>query len=330
MIIVIATAEIGVRVATPRLAEPLRYFSGRSQTVVNDMNVLKANGIRSRVTFVGTSMVRRDVDAARVEKELKWPDTSVHNVALPGAQTTVVQRWLLEEVVPRLRPNVVVWGVSTLDFNSGRPDHPIDQYNAARASQDDFFGRLDRIMENSALSEHRDALRDPYELKAAAQDNATHYKERKALKARASWRLEYDSKTPAQLKKMKANHLITVRDKQLRNFQVGADELTAFRDTIKELQSRGIKVVVVIMPVPSDYLPLHPRGEQQFIEWQRQITDEAQALNATVIDNLVRSMADADFRDYEHLWPKPARENFTPKLAKQLSELPWWKSVFPK
>ncbi len=328
MIVVIAVAELGVRVAAPRLAEPQRYFSGRSQTVVNDMNVLTANGILSRVTFVGTSMVRRDVDAARVEKELNWPDTSVHNVALPGAQTTVVKRWMLEEVVPRLKPKVVVWGVSTLDFNSGRPDHPIDLYNASRASQDDFFGRLDRIMENSALSEHRDALRDPYELKAAVQGNATHFMERKALKARASWRLEYDGKTPAQLKKMKASHLLTVRDKQLLNFKVGTDEFKAFSDTITELQAQDIKVVIVIMPVPSDYLPLHPRGEQQFLEWQQQITAEARRLDATVIDNLVRSMPDAAFRDYEHLWPEPARGVFTPKLTKQLSELPWWNSVF--
>ena len=293
------------------------------------MNVLKSKGTTSRVTFVGTSMVRRDVDAARVEKALKWPDTSVHNVALPGAQTTVVQRWLLEEVVPRLHPKVVVWGVSTLDFNSGRPDHPIDQYSAARASQRGLFGDLDRALEVSAVSKHRDALRDPYELKAAAQDTATKYVEHKALRARATWKLEYDSKTPEQLKKMKANHLITVRDKQLKDFRVGDAEFAAFRDTITALQQQGIKVVIVIMPVPSDYLPLHPKGETQFKQWQQQITNEAVRLNVSVIDDLVRSMPDASFRDYEHLWPEPAREVFTPALAARLRALPWWSRAFP-
>ncbi len=329
MFAVIGVAEAGVRVAESRLPEPLRYFSGQSQSVINDMDVLAANGVTSRVTFVGTSMVRRDVDAARVEKELKWPDTSAHNVALPGSQTTVVQRWLLEEVVPRLKPRVVVWGISTLDFNSGRPDHPIDQYNAARASQQGLFGSLDRGLETSALSEHRDALRDPFELKSAAQGTATKYLQQKSLKARATWRLEYDSKTPEQLKKMKANHLLTVRDKQLKDFQVGDAELQAFRETVAALQRQGINVVIVIMPVPSDYLPLHPKGEAQFVQWQRQITQEAKQLNVSVIDDLVRSMPDSAFRDYEHLWPEPAREVFTPKLTARLKSLPWWSTAFP-
>lgn len=320
LLVVVGGTELAVRAAASRLPEPLEHFSGQSQTVVDDMDVLQAHGITSRLTFVGTSMVRRDVDAARVEKELRWPDTAAHNVALPGAQTTVVQRWLLEEVVPRIHPKRVVWGVSTLDFNAGRPDHPIDQYNAARASQHGFFGALDRIMGHLAVSEHREALRDPYQLKSVAQGTPKKYAQHRPLKARATWKLEYDQKTPAQLKRMKANHKKTVQDRQLKDFHIGDDELSAFTSTIDTLHRMGIEVAIVVMPVPTDYLPLHPNGEADYDAWKRTITAEAKRHGAPILD-LEHAMPDSAFRDYEHLWPKPAREQFTPLLVRSLCEI---------
>ena len=322
MLVVIAGSELAVRAAANHLPEPLDHFSGQSQTVVDDMDILQAHGIRSWLTFVGTSMVRRDVDAARVEKEFHWPDTSVHNVALPGAQTTVVERWLLEEVVPRIHPKRVVWGVSTLDFNAGRPDHPIDQYNAARASEHGFFGTLDRWMGHLAISEHRDALRDPYQLKAALQGHPKVFLQHRPLKARATWKLEYASKTPAQLRRMKANHKKTVQGKQLHDFHIGRAEMAAFTDTIDALHRMGIEVVIVVMPVPTDYLPLHPHGAADYYAWKHTITDVTKQHGAPLID-MQRTMPDVAFRDYEHLWPSPARNVFTPKLVAELRKLGW-------
>src|SRR5205814_500643 len=130
-LVVVLGSEVAVRAAQHHLPEPRHYFSIPAETYVHSMNTLRAHGIRSDITFVGTSMVERDIDANLVEKLL--PDVHwAHNVALPGSQTSVVRRWLLNEVLPRLRARRVVWGISSLDFNSGRPDHPVDQYDAAR------------------------------------------------------------------------------------------------------------------------------------------------------------------------------------------------------
>src|SRR5262245_53921363 len=108
-LVVVGGSELAVRAVASRLDEPLDYFSKPAQLMVHDMNVLQAHHIRSDLTFVGTSMVRRDIDANRLEAggngtvrlaRVRW----AHDVALPGAQTTVVERWLLQEVVPRLHP----------------------------------------------------------------------------------------------------------------------------------------------------------------------------------------------------------------------------------
>ena len=161
--VVLLVVEAGVRVASTRLPEPLRYYSTDAQRIVDDMDVLRRAGVKSDLTFVGTSMVRRDIDADEMESKLpgiKW----AHNVALPGAQTPIVERWMLDEVIPRIHPKRVVWGISSLDFNDGRPDHPIDQYDSARQTQPGTYADLDRLMGHVAVSEYREALRNPLTL----------------------------------------------------------------------------------------------------------------------------------------------------------------------
>jgi hypothetical protein len=230
------------------------------------MNALQRAGIRSDVAFVGTSLVRRGIDANEVERltpGVKW----AHNVALPGAQTPIVERWMLEEVIPRLHPRQVVWGVSSLDFNSGRPDHPIDDYNGARATEQGAYADLDRVLQSSALSEHRDALRDPLTLERAAEGHATTHDSGLPLKDRAIWKLGYAKATPARIQRAKANHLHTLRTKQLVNFTVGKREHDAFVATITAMRRQGIDVVVVIMPVTSVYIGAHPGGSKQFVAW---------------------------------------------------------------
>ncbi len=318
---VLLGSELLVRAADDRLAEPLIYFSPQAQQVAIDLDVLHANGIRSDIAFVGTSMVRRGIDANRVEGVLT--DTEwAHNVALPGAQTTVVRRWLHDEVVPKLRPRRVVWGISSIDFNGARPDKTIDRYEAARASEPGFFGDLDRRLLDVALSHHRDELRDPAALLTAARGNATTSYERvRPLQQRAVWELAYPQLSDERLARLRRNHLATIEDKQLFEFAIGDDELEAFRATLRELQDEGIEVAVVFMPVPTGYADAHPGGAAQFEEFKATIAAETAALDVTTLD-LSTTMSDDDFRDYEHLWVEAAHR-FTDLLAERLLDEGW-------
>ena len=331
MVLVIGAAELSVRAAASRLPEPLNQFSSLAQGVVDDMKLLQSKGIRSDLTFVGTSMVRRGVDAGRVEKEFGWSDTSVHNVALPGAQTEVVERWMLEEVIPRIHPKRVVWGVSTIDFNGNRPGKTIDIYNKSRAGEHGFFGDLDRFMQHSALSEHRSALKDPFQIKATLQGNAAKFEQQRNIKFRATWKLEAPNFSAKRLARLRANHRKTVHDRQLYKFATGPKELRAFSHTISEMKRQGIDVVIVVMPVPKRFLIQHPHGEADFLAWQSEMTKTAKDAGADAVLDLSRTMRDAGmadppddaFRDYEHMWPDAARNEFSPLLVRELKKLGW-------
>lgn len=321
-IVVFGGSELAVHAAASKLPEPMDYFAATAQSVVDDMDILRAAGVHSQLTFVGTSMVRRGVDANRMEKELDLGPTSVHNVALPGAQTRIVERWLLEEVVPRLHPKRVVWGISSLDFNANRPNPPFGLYQKARATQRGFYGDADRLMGRLALSEHREAVRSPLVLADAASGTAKKFEEKRKLADRATWRIGGDEITPAALVRLRRGHAITVRTKQLHDYAVGPDDWSAFVDTLAALKRANIEVVVVVMPVTTGYLSFHPRGPAQFQEWKQRVTAEGRRQNVLVLD-MSRTMPDSAFRDYEHLWSASAKNTFTPMLAKRLRSLGW-------
>ena len=160
-LVVVAIAEIGVRVRAGLIEEPFEWYSRVVQSSVAEAELVRSVGIVSDILFVGTSMVRRDVQVEIIEDRLDEVNQA-HNAALPAAQTPVVHRWLLEELVPRLEPTRVVWGVSSLDFNGNRLESTIDLYESARATRPGWVGSLDRgLGDLMALSHHRVALRNP-------------------------------------------------------------------------------------------------------------------------------------------------------------------------
>jgi hypothetical protein len=160
-LVVLVLAEIGVRLIEPRLPEPRDWFSPSAARLVREMDAAAANGATGGFVVAGSSMAGRDVLPDRVVTD---PGAPTGSVALAGGgQTTVQERWITEEVEPRLRPDAVLWGISSLDFNATRRADTIDRYASARATRTDRFGAPDRMLARySALARNRDALRDPY------------------------------------------------------------------------------------------------------------------------------------------------------------------------
>jgi hypothetical protein len=319
---VLLALELGLHAASSHLSDPVDYVNAKTQTFVHDMDVLKAAGIRSDLTFVGDSLVERDIDAAKFEGNLpnvRW----AHDVGIGGFQITTTRPWLLDQVIPRIAPRRVVIGISSSDFNAGRDPatKTLPKYEAARATKPGLDGGANRVLENLALSKYRTELRDPYQLYQAAQGKATHLKTSGTLESRAKWKLGYPKATPAQLARGRRTSLNLIRTQELRNFSVGADEMRAYTDMLQSLRSKGIAAAVVIMPVSSQYIAAHPRGTADFAAWQQAVTAAAAAEHVPVLD-MSHSMNDADFRDYEHLEVAPA-EQFTSLLLDRLRTLGW-------
>ena len=125
-------AEATLHVFGERIGEPQFWYAPDAQQLIEDMDRLEAAGIVSDVVFAGSSMVQFGIRSSIIEARLDSV-TAAHNAGLPKGYTTVTRRWLLEEVAPRLQPARVIWGVSSIDFNGGRPTPAIVAYEEARA-----------------------------------------------------------------------------------------------------------------------------------------------------------------------------------------------------
>jgi hypothetical protein len=314
-VVVVVAANVLVNLAERRLPTPLRYYSERTQTLVGEMDRLQAAGVRSDLVFAGTSQAERGVDPRTVGQALGWQWTG--NVAIPGTQSPITKRWLLEEVEPRLHPRRVVWGISSIDFNGGKPNPGIPRYNASVATRQGLLGEADEIFQDDfAVARHRSQLRDPYKL-------ATLLREGKPADApkRALAKLLGPTFRATAGAKGKAAELRYLHFGLLAGFKVTPEYLDAFRSTLEELHRDGVETAVVIMPVSTQYRDGHPKGPAQYEAWKRLATRTAKAAGASVID-LDASVPDEGFSDYVHLTSESA-VTWSATLAQRLAALGW-------
>ncbi|MGZ4688393.1 MAG: hypothetical protein ACXVJW_04230 [Acidimicrobiia bacterium] len=318
-VVVMLGANLLVVAAERRLPDPLRYYSDRVQTLVTQMDRLKAAGVRSDLVFAGTSQAGRGIDPRVVGQTLGWKWTG--NVAVPGTQAPITKRWLLEEVEPRLHPRRVVWAASSIDFNGGRPDPGIGRYNAAVATRRGALGEADEIFQNDVpVARHRSQLRNPYKLGTALQDGKPPTPPQQPLSAL----LGPTFRAPTTFGGAAAE-LGYMRSTLLGNFRVTREYLDAFRTTLEQLHRDGVETALVIMPVSTQFREAHPKGAEQYEAWKRLATRTATAAGANVLD-LSRTEPDTAFSDFVHLNPDAAR-SWSALLAQRLAGIGWSKQA---
>jgi len=316
---VVALFEVGLRLREDRLEVPREWYTNLAQNRIKAADLIREEGIPSDILFVGTSMAHMAVRVEVVEDRLVSVEQA-HNAALPAAQTPVVGRWLLEAMIPRIRPSRVVWGVSSLDFNGNRLKPTIDRYNSARASRPGWVGQVDRgLGDLMALSHNRVALRDPASLGALfglgewAEEEPGREVDPDRLLAPGNNRTERIEEFDKEFER--------IRTEVVNDFSVGEREAGAFRSTIVELQRMGIEVVVILMPVPDAYVAAHPDGEEDFAEFQEFVITEVAGLGVPYFD-YSHSFDDDSFADVTHLLREPS-VRFTELLSADLAGLGW-------
>ena len=312
---VILALEAGLRVFGDRLDQPLEWYHSAAQQSVADMARLHDAGMTSDVVFVGTSMIREDIQIPIIEDQLSSIDRA-SNVALPAAQTSVMREWLLDQVIPRLHPGRVVWGVESIDFNGGRSVPVVERYDTGRAVRGGVLGSADRVLSATfALSRHRAQLRNPsfvVDFFRARPNEATTPLE-DLLSPVNEGRRANDKKNKKEFGR--------IRDDALGGFVIGDREVADFEYTIEALRSQGIEVVVVLMPIPNGYVRAHPNGNDDFANFQEWLHGEAARLGVALIDH-ARTMPSDAFIDYTHLASAGALE-FSQILAADLDSLGW-------
>lgn len=321
---ILLLAEAGARILEPRLPTPPDYFSPEASRLIEEMKRSSADKIQTDILAIGSSQAGHDFVPAVLKSSLA-PNSVVHNASLAkGGETLMMHRWLFEEVLPRLHPQRIIWGISSLDFNSSLRDQSIDRYNTVRASRPGMLGTLDRDLASfSALARNRASLRDPntvFEV-LGGSDLSSELPIRPRNRAITFTPGRTKKLSTADRRRMLRNDALAASQGPLRSFHIGDAEIAAFRRTIRELKAHKIPVQIVIMPVQQGYLDAHPNGESDYNEWRQKVTSAAKAEGVQIMDHTDSSKR-GEFLDLEHLNGAGARR-FSLEIASELKRRGW-------
>lgn len=294
----VLVAEVAARVVSGAAEAPaLRWHDRPTQVKAEQLAGLGDVD----VVVIGTSMAQQGLVPDALGDAL---DASVYNAALNGGVPAVMEPWLLDEVVPRVHPDVVVWGLSALDLSLAYGDAIVDAYETAPATRTGILGEADRTASRfSVLVRDRRLLRDPSALFGSAAEQAQQEQEAaETLVGDDGERIAFEpDRSHARQRETQA---------RITPFLVDRDDLAAIARTADALRGEGRRLVLVELPVPPRFTALYPDGAAQHAV----VGDTLDAL-ADVLDvPLVRlaelgpdgAFDDADFVDFTHLDRDPA------------------------
>jgi hypothetical protein len=281
VVAVLVVAELGVRLLEHRLPPPSGWVSDEYPIKRDRMADLAGTG-GVGVALVGSSVMDVSVDPALLSEEATG-GRGAYNAALIGATPVIVDIWTRELVVPELRPDVVVVAVSSRDLNgNGASMRQHGEDFVASPGGSWLLGSHSIadaaewwLLEHSALIRHRESLRRPLE---------------------AVFGYDPPDRTESALTDLGLQtHLVDdqyrrdraiqdfFRQQPLRDFAVTDDQLDAVRRLASALETSGIRVVLLDVPVTDDYVELHPRGEADVAAYTAAVDEISTATGAEVL-----------------------------------------------
>jgi len=305
LLVAAALAEVSARIAEAAGPAALRWYDTSTQLKVEQMDRLG----ETDVVFAGTSMVWQGlVPDSFTEAD---PDRrTAYNAGLAGGVPAVMEPWLLEEVTPRLDPDLVIWGLSSMDFSSSYGDDNLSRFRDALEGRTGTFASVEQTAARySALVRYRSILRRPTALFGTGKAQIEQdFSEAAAVLGDSGERRDFAVDTgPERSRQVQA---------RLRPYRIDPTDIDAIERTAAALRDRGIDVVFVEMPVPNRYVALHPEGASDVARGHEAITALGEILDIPVID-LRYGFADSDFVDFTHLTQEGA-ERLTISLAHAL------------
>lgn len=304
VVAVLLMAESGARALSPYLPEPLLYGDEATQVKVAQMD--QRGPACVDLVLAGDSMGRDSFDPS-VFRAADPSRRTAYNASLDAASPVVLQRWLANEVLPRLHPTTVVLTVASLDLNAhgNATVSARSAYDAATLTRPGIGGRLASwLTRTSDLVRYRTSLRDPTML----ADALDHVRSREPVPRRDAAGIEGLLGVDGQgLSRRQLTYRADggtktfTRTQLLGSYEIDPEQVAAARDLVAELRGDGISVAIVVLPVTADYVALHPRGAADFdafLAVARQLATDA---GTSLID--LHAVADPTdmFADTHHL-----------------------------
>lgn len=305
VVAVLLVAELTARALVPYLDEPLRYGDRATQAKVDQLDRLRASERCVDVVFAGNSMSRDALDPNTFSAADPAGRTA-YNASLDAASPALLARWLIEEVEPRVRPATVVIALASVDLNvnAKAARSALDSYNSAVATRHDVLGRIQwAIMQHSALVDQRAALRDPSRIwdaiERARRGEKRQLSQSTGIPGVIGPRGEGLSRRALRYRPDPAGARL-LREQFLDRWTLDSDALAAEAALIDDLRTRGVDVVLVVLPVTDEYLALHPNGRADHESFLAAAQTLAADTGVALID--LHDQADIDaFADTHHL-----------------------------
>lgn len=308
--------ELATRALAGRLSEPLLWYSLEAQTKVAQMDELQRRGWQGGVVFVGTSTMNVALDPVELTRLTGEKTTFAYNASLSAGIPRLMERWVQGVVFPKLKPRVLVMGLSSVDFNdaSAHRDRLLDLFERAPGARlalgtASVTERLDAYASRvSAFVRHRRAFRDPKTLFDSLSGRRPAAADPRVGAFGAGLEHRGDEFRAAPVDRAQGT---------LEDFRPGGREQAAIARIITTAKRMGTRVLIVKMPVTAEYIATHPHGSVDYGLFEEALAELAGSLAVPVIDAQPAVTGHRYFADDSHLNGR-GTEAFTRLMATEL------------
>jgi hypothetical protein len=276
VVVVLVLAELFTRAIASHLPAPLQWDAYETQVKVNQIDALAQRG-GADVVYFGSSIVDVGIDPQEVDRTLDGHITS-YNAGLSAAIPRMTANWAEHVVIPRLHPKVIVIGLCSYDLGAEDPLRTVvyDAYLGSSGVRqvmgtDDPIQAVDRWLgEHSSLWLHKYQLRDPAAVLHAIEGH-TPTQDPVAVDLAADGRQTDAQNQPYQ-------DLTTV---DVKGWRLGKKDTAAIDGLISYAHRRGIKVVLVDMPVAPQFVAA--TGSARYQDFNNDLGAIGRRTGATVL-----------------------------------------------
>jgi hypothetical protein len=300
-ILALVAIEGGSRWVEAAAPVPLRYYDGGMQWKLDHFDAL---GRPADVVFVGSSIVKHGVDPARFEVVDKRHRRAI-NMGVNGAGPDVVARMVPEEIVARVHPRVVVYGLSSQDLHlNATRAQALERYTEAPATSEGLRAGLRRAtVEHLALFRIRGTLRDPLGLVRSIgrriDGGGRPAHEAVADEGRFLTDLGYSRRFASRSYSHRIDDALR---RDLHDFRIEPARVRALERLGGALRAEGIDLVLALTPVTEHYRSFHPeRGPGRFDAFRADMERIAADLGVGFVDLSDALEGTSSFADAYHL-----------------------------
>lgn len=298
-ITVLLLAELGARAISGGVELTGIWTSGEAAIKVEQMEQIADRGETVEVVIVGDSMAAAGIDPRRFTQS---SGVTSYNAAWAGMPLRTTVPWTLDVVEPLLRPEVVIVGVQTRTLNDKTPSSDWRHrtflaspgYKQAAAG---LGGQAEGLIEHiSHFMRYRRSYREPSKLLGSNAGRGRNQKASKKVIGEQGLRIEENVTFKPKLRWMQEGF-----GRELAEFSAGGIEFEALLTLHHDLSERGVRMIVMSMPITDVYEASHGDPEQAMAEYHLTLRRFSDQVDVTLIDAEDAFETNDPFRDPLHV-----------------------------